>query len=855
MDSGVTRTRISPNNRDRPALVTLSSLASQRRWVAWQKERRDARAAQPTKIPYGRNAQRARADDSTTWLMRDEADALAARLQKPLGQGGIGLELGDIGGGLSIGGIDLDTCLDMTTGVIKPWAQQVIKAFNTYTEVSPSRTGVKLFITYWTDDLPRLRAAMNGQLWGRVFKGVGGDHPPSIELYLVICFFAVTEVRLSDAPETLCAIDADALVFLLTFTGPEFRKAEKRASEADLRPGPLASTTQGGHPHREPEIGVGGGRSHDRSRSGEAFRVAVKARRGGATFEEMVEAIYADPKTADWAREKGEANGRRELNRIWDKSDAAPLDHIEWTEDGIACAFATKHADDLKYDHDVGSWIEWNGQAWRKDRTDRGFSWSRIMCRNVRRNSEAPDSLAKASAAAAVERFARSDPSMAVTADHWDRDPMLLGTPGGTVDLRTGDLFPANPDDCITKLTGIAPDAEANCPRWVQFIADATDGDPELIRYLQQFFGYCLTGLTREHALLFIHGSGGNGKSVFLNTMAGILGEYAQVAAMETFTASNSDRHPTDLAMLRGARMVCVSETQDGRAWAESRIKQLTGGDPISARVMRQDFFTFLPQFKLVVVGNHKPSLRNVDEAARRRFNIVLFEHKPPEPDRDLERKLKADWPGILRWAIEGCLDWQRNGLVRPEVVVTATENYFAAQDIVHQWIDESCSLGSGESATAAILFGSWSDHAQANGEKPGSAKWFTQTLERLGCVSTKNTPGFHGKRGFLGIGLRLRSPAGDNGPTSRLGLDGAHGAGAPITVHAPAHTRTERSTVYDAPCAPPDLQEREARRKIATSQPGIRAAVEAITRQEQIPDPHPQPVNVLRARCGLAPK
>jgi putative DNA primase/helicase len=142
---------------------------------------------------------------------------------------------------------------------------------------------------------------------------------------------------------------------------------------------------------------------------------------------------------------------------------------------------------------------------------------------------------------------------------------------------------------------------------------------------------------------------------VYQNTLAGILKNYAEAAAMETFVASGSDKHPTDLAMLNGARLVTASETEEGRAWAEARIKQMTGGDPIKARFMRQDFFEYIPQFRLLLVGNHQPTLRNVDDAARRRFNIVPFIHKPPAPDRDLEAKLRAEWPGILRWMIEGC--------------------------------------------------------------------------------------------------------------------------------------------------------------------------------------------------------
>jgi putative DNA primase/helicase len=216
-------------------------------------------------------------------------------------------------------------------------------------------------------------------------------------------------------------------------------------------------------------------------------------------------------------------------------------------------------------------------------------------------------------------------------------------------------------------------------PRRLSALPDRVTGsDSELITYERRVLGYALTGIVREHALFFGYGTGANGKSVLLSTVAGILGDYHKTAPIETFTASNVDRHPTDLAMLRGARLVTATETEEGRQWAESRIKSLTGGDRVSARFMRQDFFEFMPQFKLVIAGNHKPSLRSVNEAIRRRFNLVPFTVTIPVEERDLNLrdKLKAEWPGILRWLVDGCLAWQREGLSAPAAVRNATSAY-----------------------------------------------------------------------------------------------------------------------------------------------------------------------------------
>jgi putative DNA primase/helicase len=331
------------------------------------------------------------------------------------------------------------------------------------------------------------------------------------------------------------------------------------------------------------------------------------------------------------------------------------------TEDSVALQFAELNGDKLRYCHDAGAWFQWTGNIWHQNSTGLAFQWARELARTLvkERPARVRYVSSKTAFAAGVERFCKSDPAFAVTIDNWDTDPWPLGTPGGTVDLRTAELRPAIQNDFITKSTAVAPAITAECPTWVHFLHEATDRDVELARFLQQWAGYCLTGITREHALVFVFGPGGNGKTVFNNVLAGILADYATTAAMETFASSMSDRYPTDLAMLRGARFVTASETEEGRPWAETRIKAMTGGDRISARFMRQDFFTYKPQFKITIIGNHKPVLRNVDDAARRRFSIVPFVHEPASPDPELEAK-QAEWPGILRWMIDGCLDWQR---------------------------------------------------------------------------------------------------------------------------------------------------------------------------------------------------
>lgn len=425
---------------------------------------------------------------------------------------------------------------------------------------------------------------------------------------------------------------------------------------------------------------------------------------------------------------------------------------IEVSEDSIALEFSREHGTSMRFDHDIGDWYQWQLTRWARLRIPAAFHYAREIGRRLGAGKK---STCKASVAGGAERFARADPRHACTSEIWDADPWLLGTPAGTLDLRTGKMHSARRDENITKLTGCGPE---NKPpeRWLRFLDDATNGDKAMQVYLQRIAGYCLTGLTTEHALFFIYGPGGNGKSVFLNILVHILGDYAMSAPMDTFTSSKFSSHPTELAMLKGARLVTASETEEGRAWAEARIKALTGGDPITARFMRQDFFTYQPHFKLLFAGNHQPSLSSVDPAMQRRFNMMPFVHKPRSPDHMLEEKLKEEAPRILAWALQGCLDWQQHGLARPESVTAATADYFEQQDLLGQWVAERCTTEPRDWDAPASLFKSWSDFAHKAGEQPGTAKSFGSTLEKRGYRRDRS----NGVRKHLGIAVRSGSDA-----------------------------------------------------------------------------------------------
>ena len=323
----------------------------------------------------------------------------------------------------------------------------------------------------------------------------------------------------------------------------------------------------------------------------------------------------------------------------------------------------------------------------------------------------------------------------------------------------------------VTKSTSVAP-APGAPAAWLAFLDEATGGDTEFQRYLKQICGYCLTGDTSEHALFFIYGPGGNGKSVFLNTITAIMGSYAITAPVDIFLSGKVDRHPTELAMLRGARLVAVSETEEGRPWKESLVKQLTGGDRVTARFLYKEFFSYNPQFKLVIIGNHKPRLLNVDEAMRRRLHILPFTHTPANPDKHLEEKLRAEYPQILSWMIEGMKDWKANGLCTPAVVRSATDEYFASQDLFGQWLDENCEMIPGQDTAATVLFNNWKFFAEKRGEHPGSMPGFADNLTKRGFTKRKT----RSANLYEGLSLRDYAPVtpampGENGNLSLANL------------------------------------------------------------------------------------
>jgi putative DNA primase/helicase len=435
----------------------------------------------------------------------------------------------------------------------------------------------------------------------------------------------------------------------------------------------------------------------------------------------------------------------------WSPGNASkPARH---SESDIALRFVKRRARDSRYVAKWGQWLRWDGRRWAEDDILAVFDRAHALCREVAAacSPKTRKVIASAKTVFAVERLARANHRLAATTNQWDADPWLLNTPDGVVDLRTGMIRPHRAADCMTKMTAVGP--RGDCPKWKAFLNQIMDGDAELIAYLQRVCGYCLTGDAGEQAMFFAYGVGANGKGVFLQTIGGILSDYCKAAAIETFTESRTDRHPTELARLHNARLVTATETEAGRHWAESRIKLLTGGDGVTAHFMHKDDFQYIPRFKLFFSGNHKPGLRSIGEAMRRRLNMIHFAVTIPHDERDphFADKLKNEWPGILQWMIEGCREWHRTGLRPPEAVAKATDDYFMAQDSFSFWLEECCERDPNAFTLTTALFGSWKPWAEKAGVRYGNITTFGEALTEKG-FNWKHT-----KAGNGYVGLRIR--------------------------------------------------------------------------------------------------
>lgn len=405
----------------------------------------------------------------------------------------------------------------------------------------------------------------------------------------------------------------------------------------------------------------------------------------------------------------------------------------ELTDLGNARRFAADHADRLRYVVQRGQWLAWRAGRWREDddgehvRAAKKTAEAMLAEAMTLDGDERKRAIKHALASQDEPRLrrmlelARTEPGLALTVERLDADPWLLACQNGTINLRTGDLRPHDPTDILTLGTDIDYHSDAACDRWQRFLLEVFDGDQELVSFVQRAVGYSLTGDTREHALFICHGSGANGKTTFLEAIKRLLGGLAATAAFDSFARARGDRGPRDdLARLHRARLVAAAEAGDGRRLDEAVVKQLTGGDTIAARPLYGKHLEFRPQFKLWLATNHRPRVDGADDAIWRRIRLVPFNVSfTGREDRELAQALEAELPGILAWAVNGCLAWQEHGLGSAQAVDAATRDYREAEDVLGAFISERCHVGPGCGCDAGVLRAAYEDFCREIGENP----------------------------------------------------------------------------------------------------------------------------------------
>jgi putative DNA primase/helicase len=868
-----------PEYAERLLAAIPPELAATPRWICWRIAW-DAERGKPTKLPVkpGRAEALAREHPAGTTLdaVEFKGRGILASTDRPDGWCSMheALDAHALGGTSGLGfvflasedgilGLDLDDVRDPASGEFLPAAVRILEALPAaYAEVSPSLTGVKLWLRASIPGIssrPKAERDAAGEKAG-LKVAIGADRLaatgelPVAELFSSK-YFTATAWAIEGRSPDLSIDETTQLVAVLDELAPQWRgRLDPRWHEA-LPPAPTAqpllheAVVPGGGasgsgrgirfvedpPELDPEAlppevrtlreGLDGTRrgwldelwaggklatqpSHseadymlarmlveggisDPDRLGEILRESPRGRKRAKLRRADYLASTIRKATAGSSAPSAGGSDRRERGgapAIWCVAGEGG-EELGLTDHAVAAGFIDAAGASVRWDASRERWMRLEAGIWRPDETAATRGEIRQYLAKLSELVEAQHAeageravavarhqLGRAQRVRDAEWLARSDQRVAVTAEAWDRDPMLAGTPEGVLDLATGELRPLTGAEHLTRRLGVAPAPPGTaCPRWERFLGEAMQGDDEVVAYLRRWCGYCLTGSTREHALLFGHGSGGNGKSVFIAVLGHVLGDYAATASMETLSERVGSEHSCELAALAGARLVVASEVREGSTWNEPRLKSLTGGDSITARFMRCNPFTYRPAFKLVVAGNHRPRIRNAGPAMARRLHMVPWLHTPPRPDRTLEERLKAEAPAILRWAIEGCIEWQRIGLSPPAVVASATREYLEAEDELGAWIEERIEI---------------------DAERASAGEWFVATAELTDDANTwRAEQGLPFGRGFeardIAAALEMRGARRSDGPVrmpngARVrGWYGIHMATAPLRVTA----------------------------------------------------------------------
>jgi putative DNA primase/helicase len=429
---------------------------------------------------------------------------------------------------------------------------------------------------------------------------------------------------------------------------------------------------------------------------------------------------------------------------------------LQHTDLSNAQRFVADHGTTTRYCTAKDKWLVWDNTRWRWDDTESVVALAQqtvaemvteaMTVKNYQQKlSDAKHAIYSGHHARINAMLSLARPYLAVRVEDLDSDRMLFNVANGTLDLRTGELRPHDPTQLITKVSAVDYDPHAECPAWIKFLDDITAGDLGLIAYLQRAIGYTLTGDTCEHVFFMLYGSGTNGKSTFIEAIRNVFGDYAKTSAFTTFMQQQSPSAPrNDLAALAGARLVTASESDDGNIVAEAFLKQVTGGDKVTARFLRQEHFEFTPHFKLWLCTNHKPNIRGTDNGIWRRIKPIPFAVKIADEkiDRGLPERLGAEAAGILAWAVEGLKEYRARGLDEPACIKDATNEYRGDEDPVGKFLLTQCTMRPLAKVKSLALYDAFKKWAGNNGERMIDQRRFSRSLTERGMKSTRVTAG-----------------------------------------------------------------------------------------------------------------
>ncbi|MCK4849709.1 MAG: hypothetical protein KAT11_00080 [Phycisphaerae bacterium] len=736
-------------------------------WVCWKKEIRDDKS---TKVPYQTNGKRASSTNPATWTTFEDA----LKTYNAGGYDGIGFVFSPDD---SFCGIDLDDCL--SEDGLAPWADEILQQLNSYSEISPSGHGVKVWINAKIPGSNHKKHVEDGAFeiydQGRYFTVTGNHYPGTpktiepgqVQIDAIYAkMFPPPDRQAKPTPPATVMPDDDIL-----------RIARRSASGALLNQLWSGDTTGHNGDDSAADLalcnilafyaGPSGQDIVDRLfRKSGLFRPKWDERRGDQTYGQMTIAKAYENRTEFYSRRQTHLLGNLSAKQH-QLVPNLPIHRFKLDLYGNADRFMYLYGKDVLWCGDRGQWFVWNGQVWQRDATREVNMMAELTIRAMLKEAADTNATLTINWAVKCNKNARPRTEMldvvkhhtAVRIDRFDRNPWLLAVQNGVVDLRTGTLLPHQRDQMISILCPTVYDPNASCPLWEKFLDEIMAGDEAMIAALQRMAGYFLTGDISVQILPILYGPGSNGKNVFLDTITGLMGPYAAEAPPNLITASWNDEHPTEIADLCGKRLVVASETEEGRKMRISLVKRLTGNKYLKARFMRKDYFEFERTHKIVLVTNNRPIITEVSNAVWRRLRLIPFRVTIPEAKQDkrLTEKLVAEWPGILAWAVRGCLDWQQRqcNLDLPEAVQEATAEYHKDSDSVGAFIEDRCTVGHNVKIARSTLHRAYEQWAKDTDEQTLSRKAFANRMRGHGFSDSSCTTE-HGKRLRAWSGIAL---------------------------------------------------------------------------------------------------